>query len=234
MDVSLVIARRLQELGLDQKDLAEAAEVTESYISQLLSRKKAPPAPGRTDIYTKMERRLRLTPGTLTRLAGEERKAKLKRELGEETAPLFPAIRAMLLRKCAPEQTAAVQEVFERQPFGDLERLAIRAMAEVTRPIARQLLEDERRIRSAARRSGRTYEQMRVAVLEFLDTERSAVSVASYALVLDPLIASWEVDLVTLDFQIVLRSSVSGGRTWRFGFVAQPADEEVASALLME
>ena len=42
MDVCLVIKRRLEELGLEQKDLATAAEVTESYISQLLARKKLP------------------------------------------------------------------------------------------------------------------------------------------------------------------------------------------------
>ena len=49
MDVPLVIKRRLKELGLDQRDLAAATQVTESYISQLLARKKAPPAPdGRT------------------------------------------------------------------------------------------------------------------------------------------------------------------------------------------
>ncbi len=42
MDVCLVIRQRLDELGLDQGDLAAAAEVTESYISQLLTRKKLP------------------------------------------------------------------------------------------------------------------------------------------------------------------------------------------------
>ena len=51
MDVCLVIKRRLDELGFEQKDLATAADVTESYISQLLTRKKLPPAPDRTDIY---------------------------------------------------------------------------------------------------------------------------------------------------------------------------------------
>ena len=54
MDVSLVIKHRLEELGLEQRDLASAAQVTESYISQLLTRRKAPPAPNRTDIYAKM------------------------------------------------------------------------------------------------------------------------------------------------------------------------------------
>jgi transcriptional regulator with XRE-family HTH domain len=39
-DVGLVIKQQLEELGLEQRDLAGAAEVTESYISQLLTGKK--------------------------------------------------------------------------------------------------------------------------------------------------------------------------------------------------
>ena len=54
MDVSLVIRQRLEELGLEQKDLARAARVTESYVSQLLTRRRAPPAPNRSDIYDRM------------------------------------------------------------------------------------------------------------------------------------------------------------------------------------
>lgn len=42
MDVCLVIKQRLEQLGFDQKGLAVATEVTESYISQLLTRKKLP------------------------------------------------------------------------------------------------------------------------------------------------------------------------------------------------
>ena len=54
MDFTLLIRCRLKELGTDQRALAEAAQVTESYISQLLTGKKAPPAPERTDIYGRM------------------------------------------------------------------------------------------------------------------------------------------------------------------------------------
>lgn len=36
----MVIKARLEELGLGQKDLAAAADVTESYISQLLDSAK--------------------------------------------------------------------------------------------------------------------------------------------------------------------------------------------------
>ena len=65
MDVCLVIKQRLEELGLEQRDLAAAAEVTESYISQLLTRKKLPPEPSRTDIYDKMGKFLKLPSGKL-------------------------------------------------------------------------------------------------------------------------------------------------------------------------
>ena len=70
MDVSLLIRHRLDELGLDQKDLAAAAQVTESYISQLLTRKKIPPAPGRTDLYDRLGHFLKL-PSARTFEAGE-------------------------------------------------------------------------------------------------------------------------------------------------------------------
>jgi hypothetical protein len=78
LDVSLLIRHRLKELGLEQKDLA-AAQVTESYISQLLARKKAPPAPGRTDISEKIGSVLRLPGGELANLAGMQRQAEFNR-----------------------------------------------------------------------------------------------------------------------------------------------------------
>ena len=84
MDLSLVIKHRLGELGLEQRDLATAAQVTESYISQLLTRKKAPPAPTRTDIYEKMGQFLRLPNGELAKLANLQREEELKRKLAEE------------------------------------------------------------------------------------------------------------------------------------------------------
>jgi transcriptional regulator with XRE-family HTH domain len=46
MDVALVLRQRREQLDLEQRNLAAAAQRTESYISQLLSRRKAPPALG--------------------------------------------------------------------------------------------------------------------------------------------------------------------------------------------
>src|SRR2546422_7703758 len=93
VDVAFVIRERLEELGLEQRDLARAARVTESYVSQLLTRKKAPPAPNRTDIYDRMDRFLKLPDGELARVAALARKEELKRELGETPESLFPRVR---------------------------------------------------------------------------------------------------------------------------------------------
>src|SRR5437773_11213165 len=89
MDVALAIRHRLNELGLEQKGLAAAAQVTESYISQLLTGKKTPPAPYRTDIYERMDAFLKLPDGELSKLAQLQRLEALKQTLGEPPRPLF-------------------------------------------------------------------------------------------------------------------------------------------------
>jgi transcriptional regulator with XRE-family HTH domain len=73
VDFCLLIKQRLEELGLGQKDLAAAAEVTESYISQLLTRKKPPPAPDQSDIYERMAELLKLPRSHLSELADAQR-----------------------------------------------------------------------------------------------------------------------------------------------------------------
>jgi len=80
MDVPLLLRWRLAELGLDQKHLASAAHVTESYSSQLLASKKAPPAPGRTAIYEKLGRILALPRGQLATLAAAQRHLELRKK----------------------------------------------------------------------------------------------------------------------------------------------------------
>ena len=112
MNVSQVIKHRLEELGLDQRGLAGAAEVTESYVSQLLTRRKAPPAPNRTDIYEKMGKFLKLPPGELVRLAVQERQEELKRRLVDPPAPLFKEVRELVIRKCKPDKQKRIQAIF--------------------------------------------------------------------------------------------------------------------------
>src|SRR6058998_2218739 len=102
MEISLLIRRRMEEMGLEQRDLARAAQVTESYISQLLTRKKAPPAPDRTDLYDKMGKVLNFPKGELARLAGLQRREALKESLGEAPTPLFKEVRELIRRTCRP------------------------------------------------------------------------------------------------------------------------------------
>src|SRR5205823_11774275 len=98
VDFPLLVPLRLKELGTEQRDLAAAAQVTESYISQLLTGKKPPPAPERTDIYDKMERFLRLPAGKLSELAALLRTDALKRKLADPSAALFKEVRDVILR----------------------------------------------------------------------------------------------------------------------------------------
>src|SRR5207237_9605502 len=131
VDVAFLIRERLEELGLEQRARARAARVTESYASQLLTRKKAPPAPNRTDIYDRMDRFLKLPDGELARVAELARKEELKRELGDTPQPLFPRVRDLILRKCRPEKSKQILAIFERQPFGELERLVAKQLLDV-------------------------------------------------------------------------------------------------------
>ena len=219
MDVSFVIRQRLEEFGLEQRELARAAQVTESYISQLLTRKKSPPAPGRTDIYDKMERFLKLPSGELTRLVRLQRKAELKRELGEEPAPLFREVRELILRKCHPDKERQVRAIFEAQPFGELERLVTQRLLDVVTAVAKEELRNEYWLRMVADLSDRSFEEMRVIVLEFLDTDIFHLSREQCVAFLEPLIESWDIDLATFALDIVLNPRVVAEHVKRFEFV---------------
>lgn len=225
MDVCLVIKQRLEELGLEQRDLAAAAEVTESYISQLLTRKKLPPATGRTDIYDKMGKFLKLPGGKLSNLADHQRREELKKTLGDPPAPLHAEARELILRKCAPDKEKHIRAIFEKQPFGELERLVTQKLLDVVKRVAEEELESEDWLHLVARMSGRSYEQMRVIVLEFLDTDVFSVSVGNCVSFLDPLIESWDVDLATFAMEIVLNRRLAPGDPKRFEFVESEAEE---------
>ncbi len=228
MDVPFVIRHRLEELGLEQQALARAANVTESYISQLLTRRKAPPAPNRTDIYDRMDKFLRLPSGELARLADLQRKEELKRELGDEPAPLFHEVRELILRKCNPEKQKDVRAIFEKQPFGELERLVTQTLLDVVKRVAKDELENDYWLRMVARLSRRSYEEMRVVVLEFLDTDIFHVSAENCVAFLEPLIESWDIDLATFGLAIVLNHSVVPGQAKRFEFVEREAEQPVS------
>jgi transcriptional regulator with XRE-family HTH domain len=228
MDVPAVIRQRLAQLGIEQRDLATAAQVTESYISQLLTRKKAPPAPNRTDIYDKMEPFLGLPRGELSLLADLQRKEALQRRLGDPLTPLFQEVRELILRKCPPDNAPLIRTIFEKQPFGELERLVTQKLLEVGQRVAREELAHESWLRQVAQLSGRSYEQMRVLVLEFLDTDIFNLSVEHGLAFLDPLIESWDIDLATFGMEIVLNRRLTSEPVKKFAFVERGPEDSLA------
>jgi hypothetical protein len=225
MNLSSVVRSRLAKLGRGQKDLARAAGVTDSYVSQLLTRRRAPPGRERTDIYPKMEAFLELEPGELGRLAEIERALELERRLHRTPNPLFGEFRELLLRKCAPGQRAEVRGIFDSRPFGTLERLVARKMLETVQRIARRELDNESWIRLAARLGRRSRTAMRVMVLEFLDADVSRVSRQSCVNFLDPLVVSWSVDLETFRLEILLDRTLVERPHRSFGFVEGEPDD---------
>jgi transcriptional regulator with XRE-family HTH domain len=228
VDVSLVIKQRLSELGLDQKDLAEAIQVTDSYVSQLLTRKKPPPAPARTDIYDRMGEFLKFPAGELSKLADVQRQEELKKRVAEPPAPLFKQRRDLVLKKCELERQMEVRRIFEKEPFGELERLVTQKLLDVAQGVAKEELRNEERLRSMARQSGRSYEQMRVAMLEFLDTDVFNVSIENCVSFLDSMIDSWDIDLKSFGMEVVLNPRLGPGGVKRFEFVEQEQREPFA------
>jgi transcriptional regulator with XRE-family HTH domain len=229
MDLPLLIRHRLKELGTEQRALAEAAQVTESYISQLLTGRKAPPAPERTDIYERMETFLGLPAGKLVILADVHRKDALKKKLADPPAPLFKEVRELILRKCDPRNAQAMRAMFEKEPFGALERFVTQKLLDVVKRATKEESDDEDWLRRVARLADRSYKQMRVIVLEFLETDLFNVSVDNCITFLDPLIESWDIDLSTFGMEIVLNRRLTPGHPKKFEFVERepvPAVDE--------
>ena len=224
MEIALVIRRRLNEMDLEQRDLARAAQVTESYISQLLTRKKAPPAPDRTDLYDKIGKVLKFPHGELARLAGLQRREELKRSLGDDPMPLFKEVRELILRKCHPSKEKHLRPIFEKQPFGELERLVTQKLLDVVKRLVREELQNERWVRLVARLSHRRYEEMRVLVLEFLDTDILSLSAEQCIAFLDPLIESWDIDLATFGMEIILSRRVAREPLKKFEFIERESE----------
>src|SRR6266581_6615416 len=153
----------------------------------------------------------------------------LKKDLSGPSPPMFVEIRELIVRKCVPDKVKQVREIFEKQPFGELERLVTQKLLDVVKRVAKDELESETWLHSVARLSGRSYEAMRVSILEFLDADAFNVSVENCGSFLDPLIESWDIDVATFAMEIVLNRRLIPGYAKKFEFVerelAEPEEE---------
>jgi transcriptional regulator with XRE-family HTH domain len=226
INITDLIKHRLEELGHEQRDLAAAAGVTESYISQLLTGKKALPAPNRSDIYKKIDAFLKLPSGELAKLANLQRREELKRTIEEPARPLFQEIRELILQKCKAEKAKQLHPIFEKEPFGEIERLITQKLLDVAKGVAKEEWNNENWLRVIARLNHKSYEEMRVIVLEFLDTDIFNLSVQNFLYFLDPFIQFWDIDLVSFRMKIVLVPELGHERIKQFEFVERESEPE--------
>ena len=202
--------------------------MTQSYVSQLLARKKAPPAPRRTDIYDRMEAFLQLPRGELSRLAEVQHKEELKKKVADPIPPLFREFRAFILRKCRPGSRLKVRAILEKGPLGELERLVAQKLLNVAKSIAKRESENEKWLRLAARLSKRPYEQTRAMTRELLHSDVFTASVERCIPFLDILIENWHIDLDTFDMEIRLNGRMASGDPRRFEFVEKKSESRIA------
>jgi hypothetical protein len=166
-----------------------------------------------------MGKLLKLPNGELAKLADLQRQEELKRRWADPPTPLFQGVRELVLRKCHPDRQKQVRAIFEKQPFGELERLVTQKLLDVVKRVAKEELQSENWLHLVARLSNRSYEETRVAILEFLDTDLFDVSIESCVSFLDPLVESWDIDLATFGMDIVLNHRVAPGGRKKVEFV---------------
>src|SRR3972149_1395302 len=228
MNIAGLIKRRLEELGCEQKDLAAAAQVTESYISQLLTGKKSLPAHNRSDIYGKIGAFLKLSPGELAKLAEVQRREELTSESKEPAQPFSQEVRELILRKCKSEKAKQLRLIFEKEPFGEIERLITQKLLGVAKGVAKEEWKNEAWLRVVARLNHRSYEEVQATVLEFLETDIFSLSVQTFVYFLNPLIESWYIALLTFGMKIVLAPELGRERMKQFEFVERELEPVAA------
>ena len=154
----------------------------------------------------------------------------MKKKIADPPSPLFKDFRELILRKCQSGKRKLVRGIFEKAPFGELERLITQKLLDVAKDVARDELDSEKWLRLMARLSKRSYQQMRVTILEFLDTDIFHVSIENCVSFLDPLIDCWDINLETFGVEIILNRRLTNGHRKTFEFVEK--ESEAASEML--
>src|SRR5438046_8827030 len=98
-------------------------------------------------------------------------------------------------------------------------------LLEVVKVFVREELGREKSLRTVARESNRSYKQMRVAVLEFLDADVFNITPDSCIAFLNPLIVSWDIDLASFGLEIVLNRRIAPAHLRKFEFVEREAGD---------
>jgi hypothetical protein len=208
MTVRKLLAERLEETQQSTDDLAGAIEVPGRYLKELISGRRRAPLPARTDVYEKMTRFLKLGRTDLAETAAAERA-----EAGDDMGPPDEEVRDQMLELCEAG-TAGKLRRRARNGHAELVDLLGRVL-DVAQGSACRTLTDQIPLRIAASRSGESYPELRMRVLEFLDTSPATLTMENLVQFVRPLIEVWDVDLESGVLKVVLRSATPTERHQR-------------------
>src|SRR5437879_11515708 len=192
--------RRLRELKRTPRELAAAVQVSETYIADLLAGRRRPPAPGRTDVYERMTKFLRLHRNDLPPCARAERES-----LGARRRRLHPAVRRALLELCEPVKARTLARRLGNTRGAALELLIAGRLLEVAQGFVRRQLDDEVGIRVAATREGCNYLDVRMRLLDFLDSSPDVLTLEIYMDFVRPRFAECALALEIPDMRTCVR-----------------------------
>ncbi len=224
MDFKTLVAQRLAELGLKQSDLATAAQVTPSYISQILRGKKPPPSPARTDFYDRIEEVIQLQKGTLSSLVAAHAKPDSRQEVAPAPKPLFPEVRETILIKCDPRSAGHVRDVFNRRSFGVVERVVAEKLLEVIKNIIRADIDHMEWMNAVGETAGVSNENLRAMMEKVLNSDILSANGTDLALLLDVLVDRWDVDLSTFAVEITTDPRLTPGHEKTFELIETEAE----------
>ena len=209
MTVRKLLKDVMTELERSTADVAEVVEVPVHYMTDLMSGRRRPPLPSRTDIYDKMTRYLRLGRTDLAECANAERQ-----KAGPDMGSPDPDVRREMLELCDADTVRQLEKRSRKDSDVEMVKILTRVL-EVVQGTARRSLEDQIPLRIAATRTGENYLDVRLRVLEFLDTSPATLTSTDLTNFVRPQVAQWDVDLETGVLRVVLRSAGSTERHQR-------------------
>jgi hypothetical protein len=182
-------------------ELAEAVQVSPEYLNELITGRRRPPLPVRTDLYERMTTFLRLGRNELAAAALAER---APRPDAAAPAPT-PEVRRMLLELCEPTTARELARRRARSGDAELTRLTQRLL-DVVHGSVRRALDDQVVLKIAAADRGSSYVDLRVRLLLFLDVTPDLLTQADLREFVMPRVRLWDVDLQNDVLRVVLRT----------------------------
>jgi len=109
----------------------------------------------------------------------------------------------LILRKCDSGRRGEIERIFEKQPFGELERLVTQNFW-MFRRRRREELRSEEWLRLMAQLSAEATKRCAWPISSFSTPTFSTFSIENWVSFLNPMIESWDIDLKSFGLEIVL------------------------------